>query len=90
MTNPPMTSLGAKIRSHLKEHRPTLVAQLPPHQLDQMSATLQEMADVAYRPGEDQRPGARPSAGARSGRVGVPGRGGRVLSEILGESVPPR
>ncbi len=48
MTNPPMTSLGAKIRSHLKEHRPTLVAQLPPHQLDQMSATLQEMTDVAY------------------------------------------
>ncbi len=24
------------------------MAQLPPHQLDQMSATLQEMTDVAY------------------------------------------
>ncbi len=44
-----MTSLGAKIRSHLKEHRPTLAKQLEEAgTLDQTSASLQDQADLAY------------------------------------------
>ncbi len=41
--------LGHKIRHHLKEHRPTLASQLEEAgTLDQTSASLQDLADVAY------------------------------------------
>ena len=49
MTNPPLTTLGVKIRAHLKEHRPKLAKELEKAgTLDQTSASLQDQADVAY------------------------------------------
>ncbi len=49
MTNPPLTTLGDRIKAHLKEHRPTLAKQLEAAEtLDQTSASLQDLADVAY------------------------------------------
>ena len=49
MTNPPLTTLGVKIRDHLKEHRPRLAKELEKDgTLDQTSASLQDQADVAY------------------------------------------
>ena len=49
MTNPPLTTLGVKIRDHLKEHRPRLAKELEKAgTLDQTSASLQDQADVAY------------------------------------------
>ena len=49
MTNPPLTTLGDKIKAHLKEHRPKLAKELEKAgTLDQASASLQDLADVAY------------------------------------------
>ena len=49
MTNPPLTTLGVKIRAHLKEHWPKLAKELEKAgTLDQTSASLQDQADVAY------------------------------------------
>ena len=49
MTNPPLTTLGVKLRDHLKEHRPRLAEELEKAgTLDQTSASLQDQADVAY------------------------------------------
>ena len=79
MTNPPLTTLGVKIRDHLKEHRPRLAKELEKAvTLDQTSASLTGSSGRGVRRGEEQRPGARPSTGGRSGRVGLPGRGGRA------------